>query len=169
MAENKVLVRYPQIRDAERFYEIINNPNFIYISIKVESVEAERKWIRQRLICRKMNIEWNYAILYNGELVGGIGIRINPYRNYVGEIGYFIDEKYWGMGIATKAVKLVEKIGFRKLGLSRIEILMQPENKASEKVAFKSGYWKEGLLRGIFIGRDGGKKDALIYAKIKKD
>jgi RimJ/RimL family protein N-acetyltransferase len=40
----------------------------------------------------------------------------------MGELGYFVDEKYWGKGIATEAVKLAEKIGFGKLGLKRIEI-----------------------------------------------
>lgn len=43
---------------------------------------------------------------------------------------------------------------------------MQPENKASEKVALKCGYKKEGLLKKAIDGNDGKKKDALIYAKV---
>jgi len=65
---------------------------------------------------------------------------------FIGEIGYFLDEAYWGRRITTRAVKILEKIGFKKLNLKRIEILMHPKNVASEKVAIKCGYKKEGKM-----------------------
>ena len=103
----------------------------------------ERKWLRGNAERRKNNTNWNYAIIYGKEIVGGLGVKINYHRKYIGEIGYFIDEKYWGRGIASRAVKLAEAICFKKLKLKRIEILMQPANRASEKVAIKNGYLKE--------------------------
>jgi [ribosomal protein S5]-alanine N-acetyltransferase len=59
-----------------------------------------------------------------------------------------------------------EKIGFKKLKLSRIEILMQPANKASEKVAIKNGYIKEGKMRKAFRSKEGKMKDCYLYAKV---
>jgi len=162
----KITIRYQQIKDARRFFDIMTNPNFIYFSIKAKSVAEEKAWLKKNPERRKDNLEWNYTILYGNQVVGGIGMKINQFRKYVGEIGYFIDEKYWGRGITTKAVKLIEKEGFKKLGLSRIEILMRPENKASEKVAIKSGYQKEGRLRQLVKDkRDGKMKDCWLYAK----
>lgn len=163
----KVTIRYQQLSDAQRFYEILNNPNFIYFSAKPESAKDEKKFLWKNPKKRKNNLEYNYSILFNGKIVGGVGIKINQHRKYIGEIGYFIDEVYWKRGIATEAVKLVEETGFNRLGLKRIEILMNPKNKASEKVAKKCGYKKEGLLRKIIKRSDSKMDDALIYAKTK--
>jgi ribosomal-protein-alanine N-acetyltransferase len=162
----KVEIRYQRLKDAQRFFEILINPHFIYFGSKMKSVDEEKKWLAKNPARRKNNIEWNYTILYDGQAIGGIGFKINQFRKYIGEIGYFIDERYWGKGITTKAVKLIEAEGFKKIGLKRIEILMRPENKASEKVAIKSGYRKEGLLRKYIKDKKGKMRDVLLYAKI---
>lgn len=162
----KIKLRLQKISDAKRFYEILNNDNFIYFGARPKSVADERKWLKENPKRQKNNTDWGYTIIYGKEIVGGIGIKINFHRKYIGEIGYFIDEKYWNKGIASQAVKLIEKIGFKKLKLSRIEILMQPVNKASEKVAIKNGYIKEGQMRKVFRSKEGEMKDCYLYAKV---
>ena len=117
---------------------------------------------------RKKNFEHNYTILYNKIIVGAIGIKINQHLKYIGEIGYFVDEKYWKKGIASEAVNLIEKIGFNILKLERIEIVMVPKNIGSVKVVEKNNYKKEGLLRNrlnIFCKY----YDSYLYGKIKSD
>jgi ribosomal-protein-alanine N-acetyltransferase len=80
-------------------------------------------------------------------------------------LGYFVDEKYWGKGIAPEAVKLAEQIGFSKLGVKRIEIMMKKKNKASENAAAKCGYKKEGIVRKkLLLGNQ--YHDAYLYAKL---
>lgn len=96
---------------------------------------------------RKDDFEDNYSIFYNDNHVGGCGIKIDQHRKFIGEIGYFVDEEYWGKGITLKAVEILEDIGFNKLGLKIIEIIMTPKNKASESVAIKCGYKKEGIKK----------------------
>lgn len=162
----KIKLRLQKISDAKRFYEILNNDNFIYFGARPKSIADERKWLRGNVKRKKDNTDWSYTIIYSKEIVGGIGIKINYHRKYVGEIGYFIDEKYWRKGIASQAVKLIEKIGFKKLKLSRIEILMQPKNIGSEKVAIKNGYIKEGKMRKAFRSKEGEMKDCYLYAKV---
>ncbi|MBN2615148.1 MAG: GNAT family N-acetyltransferase [Bacteroidales bacterium] len=161
----RIKLRYQQISDAQRFFEILSNPNFVFITANPKSVEEEVEWLSQNPKRRQNNTDWNYAILYNQLVVGSVGIKIDCHRPYTGEIGYFIDEAYWNKGITTEAVKLAEKIGFSKRGLKRIEIRMEPENIASERVAVKCGYQKEGLLKKAVPGRDGQLKDVLLYAK----
>jgi len=65
----------------------------------------------------------------------------------------------------TQAVKLLEEICFKDLGLSRIEIVMELDNKGSEKVAIKSGYKKEGQIQKLILNKDGTKRDCFLYAK----
>lgn len=162
----KVKLRLQKVSDAKRFYEILNNPNFIYLNVKIKSIADEKKYLQGNAKRRKANTDWGHTIFYGDKIVGGIGIKINYHRRYVGEIGYFIDEKYWRKGIASQAVKLVEAICFKKLKLMRIEIIMQPANMASEKVAIKNGYLKEGRLRKAFRNKEGEMKDCYMYAKV---
>lgn len=162
----KVKLRLQKVSDAKRFYEILNNSNFVYFGVRPKSIAEEGKWLRGNAKRQKDNTGWNYAILFGEKIVGGIGIKINYHRKFIGELGYFIDEKYWGKGIVSRAVKLIEDICFKKLKLKRIEILMRPENIASEKVAIKNGYLKEGRMRKAIKGRDGEIKDCYLYAKV---
>ena len=162
---SKIQLRLHEIVDAKRFYEILSNPNFTHLNANPKSVEDEENWIKSAYKDLASGLQYNFTILYNEEVIGGAGIKINFNRKYIGEMGYFIDEKYWGKGIATEAVKLLEEKCFNELKLKRIEILMKPENKGSEKVAIKAGYSKEGLLKKALEGKDGEMHDAHIYAK----
>ena len=160
-----IQLRLQQISDAQRFYEILNNPNFLYFGSQPKSVEAEIAWLEGNAQRIKENTEWNYTIMKGDIVIGGIGVKINAHRSYIGEIGYFIDEAYWGKGIATEAVRLLEQFCFQELGMTRIELLMLPENIGSEKVAIKNGYLKEGILHKALKHKDGSKRDCYLYAK----
>ena len=162
----KIEIRYQQVSDAKRFYEILNNPNFIFFSVKPKSIKDEIKFLKQNVKKRKENFEYNFSVLYNKKMVGGAGIKISQHQKHIGEIGYFVDEKYWGRGIAPQAVKLLEKFAFNKLKLQRLEIRMNPKNKASQRVAIKTGYKKEGLLKKSF-NFNGKLVDCYLYAKTR--
>ncbi len=162
----RINIRYQKISDAERYFEILNDPGFLYFDVKVSSVEEEREWLEKNPEKREKNQEYNYAVLYDDKLVGACGVVIDQNRPHIGELGYFVDSDYWGKGIATEALKRLERIAFNKLKLVRLEIRMEPENKASQRVAVKCGYLKEGLLKKVYM-RDGKYRDCLLYAKVR--
>lgn len=162
----KIEIRYSEISDAKRFTEILNNPNYVFFAFDSISLGQERAWLKQSKKQRKNNFSHNFAIIVNDRVVGGVGVKINQHYPHEGEIGYFIDESYWGGGVATEAVKKMETYAFKKLGLKRIVIVMDKNHKASEKVAIKAGYKKEGIMEK-FIFRRGKYYDACLYAKVK--
>ena len=87
----------------------------------------------------------NFVIDINGEVAGSVGFaKIEVHR---AEIGYWLTRKHWNKGIMTKAVKLITKFGFDKLGFKRIYGYVFPFNKPSMKVLKKAGYKFEGILR----------------------
>ena len=161
-----IKLRLQKVSDANRFFDILNNSNFTFFNVQPKSLEDEISWLKQNSKRKRENTEWNYTITLDNEIVGAIGVKINYHRNHIGEIGYFIDEEYWNKGIASKALKLIEDICFKKLNLTRFEISMQPENTASERIAIKNSYTKEGLLQKLVRGKDGKMKDCYLYAKV---
>lgn len=60
----------------------------------------------------------------------------------------------------------MEDICKNKLNLIRVEISMMVGHKASEKVAIKNNYVKEGVQRSLVKGKDGKMKDCYLYAKV---
>ena len=80
-------------------------------------------------------------------------------------VGYWIDAKFAGRGITTRAVNLLTIFGFQRLDLHRIEINLRPENIASKRVAEKCGYTFESS-RPKFLHIDGQWRDHLSYVKV---
>ncbi|AKB38087.1 N-acetyltransferase [Methanosarcina siciliae C2J] len=159
-----VKIRPQKLSDAERFLEILTQMDYEYIEVPVETLEDEKRFLNLNEVKRKTNFEHNYSILFDGKLVGACGIRIDQHRPWTGEIGYLVDKDYCGHGIATEAVRQLEKIGFGELKLERITILMDIRNPASEKVALKCGYEKEGVAKKIHRIRK-EYYDCFVYAK----
>lgn len=93
-----------------------------------------------------------FAIEHNGELCGIISLvpQADIYRG-TAEIGYWIGEPFWDMGIATKAVKLITGYGLHVLNFTRIHTGVFETNPASMKVLEKNGYVKEGVFKKAII------------------
>lgn len=144
---NGLRIRYQQIGDAKRFYEILKHPDFVLFPVNPGSIEEEKRFLRTTKRLRDDNVAYNYTILLKFKVVGAIGVKIDQHRTYIGEIGYFVDRRFWGREIAPNAVQLVEGICFNELGLERIELIILKQNDASIRVAEKCGYKKEGIQR----------------------
>ena len=70
--------------------------------------------------------------------------------------------------MATEATILLATFGFKELGLRRIEIVTDIENKASRRVAEKAGAQFEGILRKRLKFGD-RNIDAAMYSLIPED
>ena len=103
-----VKIRPQRVSDAQRFFEILSNPNFTYFGANPKSVEEEIAFLKRNATKRRNKTEYNFSIMKGKELVGGCGIMIRPNFPYIGEIGYFIDERFWSKGFATEALKQIE-------------------------------------------------------------
>lgn len=89
--------------------------------------------------------EWH---LFDGEELCG-GIRLNHIEagNRKASIGYYIGIDHQGKGLATAAVRAVLRHCFDRLEFNRIEIKCATGNVASQRVAQRLGFVREGLLR----------------------
>lgn len=109
----------------------------------------------------------NFAILNEGEIVGGIGIILQEdvYRMNV-ELGYWIAEPFWGQGIATIAVGLMTEYVFSTFTINRIVAEVFEYNKASMRVLEKNGYYLESVRRKGILKND-LLADDFVWVKLK--
>ncbi len=79
--------------------------------------------------------------------IGNVSVWHLSRQNSVGEIGYWVRSDEARQGICTEAAAHILQIGFEELGLHRITLRTAAGNRASERVAEKLGFLREGLLR----------------------
>ena len=78
-------------------------------------------------------------------------------------IGYWVAAEARGRGVATHAVRLLAGWGFSALGLARIELTCGPNNLASQRVAERCGFVREGVLRSHQVFK-GARRDSVIFS-----
>jgi [ribosomal protein S5]-alanine N-acetyltransferase len=85
-----------------------------------------------------------------------------------GEIGYAIDPRARGRGVATRSLELLTRWGFDGLELTRIELFIDVENEGSARVAERAGYSFEGVLRSKHF-KDGLRADLGVWSRLRSD
>jgi RimJ/RimL family protein N-acetyltransferase len=84
------------------------------------------------------------------------------------EAGYVIASTVRGRGVATRALKELTAWAFAELPLERIELLIDVANPASEVVAERCGYTREGVLRSTYL-KPGLRSDTAIYSMLRHE
>jgi RimJ/RimL family protein N-acetyltransferase len=99
-----------------------------------------------------------------GAALGGVSLNDIDLREHSrASIGYWLGPEGRGRGLATRSVMLLASWAFAELGLSRLELTCAPENLASQRVAERCGFQREGLLRSHMAFK-GGRRDSLVYS-----
>ena len=78
-------------------------------------------------------------------------------------IGYWLAPGARGRGAATQAVRLLVRWAFAELGLARLELTCGPDNAASQHVAERCGFTREGVLRS-HVPFKGARRDSVMYS-----
>lgn len=95
-------------------------------------------------------------------LIGSISLMRLDWENRRGEVGYWLAREARGQGHATRAVRLVCSWGAVTLGLERIDLLAATGNEPSQRVAERSGFVREAILRAYMRGKD-GQQDMVAF------
>jgi RimJ/RimL family protein N-acetyltransferase len=96
-----------------------------------------------------------FGIFTDGNYCGNIGIHpgIDVYQK-TAEIGYFIGEKFWNLGISTRSLKLITDFGFAELNLIKLWAGVFEFNNASMRVLQKCDYELEAILKKSVFKND---------------
>jgi [ribosomal protein S5]-alanine N-acetyltransferase len=110
-----------------------------------------------------------FAIEVEGCLSGSIGLvaKSDIYRKNL-EIGYFLDQKLWGRGIITSAIKAATSYAFKSFDVVRVYAEPFSDNDGSRRALEKSGYILEAILKKNVV-KNGIIKDSCIYSVLKEE
>jgi RimJ/RimL family protein N-acetyltransferase len=101
-----------------------------------------------------------------GQLIGSMGLF--PPEDGWAEAGYWTVPGARGQGHTAAALAVLSRWALGQLALRRVELLVDPANTGSRRVAERAGFQAEGLVRQRFLHR-GAPSDVVLYSLLPTD
>jgi RimJ/RimL family protein N-acetyltransferase len=104
----------------------------------------------------------------SNRLLGSISLKKTDWQALTSEVGYWVAPWARGRGLAAEATRLLAEWLLGRQGFERLELRAATGNTASQRVAVKAGFTREGVLRNAgFV--HGGRVDLAVYSMIGTD
>jgi ribosomal-protein-alanine N-acetyltransferase len=171
LREGAVTIRPIRLRDARQLErELLDNRGWLR---KWEATSPNgpmgfdvRSSIRSLQANARAGLGLPFAIEYAGEFAGQLNVSSITYGSLgSATIGYWVSERFAGLGVTPRAVALATDYCFFQAGLHRMEICIRPENEPSLRVVEKLGFRYEGLRRR-YIHINGDWRDHFCFALV---
>lgn len=142
LVTKRLILRSLKLTDVDDFYQYAQKPN-----IGPMAGWAPHRSIQESYEILKMMIKenevWGITLKKDDHLIGTIGLHVRNFDNALlnqKEMGYVIDEPYWGKGYTPEAVEAVLDYAFNTLELSCVLCGHALNNPQSARVIEKSGF-----------------------------
>lgn len=140
---NRLILRELQSTDLQELASILADPKVMRFSpTGVNSVEQVQEKIQSFITYYKEFGfgKWAVVLKENNQLLGYCGIAIDRIDGKdEKELGYRIDSRYWGQGLATEAASATVRYGFDQFNLPYLLGIVERANLASVRVLEKVG------------------------------
>lgn len=158
--------------DAEALAQAANNPNIaknLRNAFPNPYTLEDAIWFINDSITNAERKQINYAIVVDGQAVGGIGISVkDDVYEKSAELGYWLAEDFWRKGIMSRAVQTICKEAFETFDIVRIFAEPFADNAGSRGVLEKAGFTYEGTMRnGVF--KNGEIHSYCMYSILREE
>ncbi len=140
---NRLILREFQRTDLQELAPILADPKVMKFSpTGVNSVEQVQERIEGFIACYKEFGfgKWAVVLKESNQLLGYCGIAVDQIDGKdEKELGYRLDSRYWGQGLATEAASAAIKYGFEQFNLPYVLGIVERVNSASVRVLEKVG------------------------------
>jgi RimJ/RimL family protein N-acetyltransferase len=160
LAADGVVLREPDDGDASWITEACNVPD---IAQFIVGTPPPRRWVSATAV------EFVIADAAQPEPLGLVSLRIAERNPGLAAVGYWLRPEARGRGAATVAVQLIARWAFNELGVKRLELTTAPETVASQRVAERAGFTREGVLRGLVATKNNGRQDTVMFSLLPAD
>jgi RimJ/RimL family protein N-acetyltransferase len=113
-------------------------------------------------------IELAAARRSDDRLIGSFGLKRTDWRGRTTEIGYWVAPWGRGAGLATEAVGAIARWLLIDQGFERLALRAAPGNVASQRVAEKAGFTREGIARNAGF-TNAGRVDLVVFSLVRSD
>lgn len=124
-------------------------------------------WVARYEEARREGTREAFAIVEGGEFLGLALAPTIDRETQTAELGYVVAPAARGRGVATEALRQLTEWALAD-GMLRIELLISVGNPASQKVAARCGYVREGVLRNTYV-KPGRREDTEIWSRLATD
>jgi RimJ/RimL family protein N-acetyltransferase len=155
MTTARLRLRPIRRHDALRVQSLCGNWNVARMLSRVpypSPLEVVETWTGAQASAWNKGLAYNFAIEYQDELVGVVGVSRRDDGSY--EIGYWLGEPWWGQGLMTEAVGRAVEFARAELGLDRLRSDYFADNPASGRIQEKCGFRITGRGRLNSQSRD---------------
>ena len=160
-----MVLREWRMEDAAAVAEACRDPEIVrwlaFVPQPYSSADA-RRYIEECIAASDDRRPFAITDTETGAVIGSIDMLIT--RLGTGHIGYWMAPEARGRGLTTVALRTLSRWAIEELGLGRIELATDPENVASQRVAEKAGFQREGVLRAMLPTRDGARRDGVMFS-----
>jgi ribosomal-protein-alanine N-acetyltransferase len=131
---------------------------------QIDDPQLTERIIQGHLQAMEGGRSYSWAMLSQGDqaFVGCCDLSEIDRWHHRAEIGFIIDRRYWGDGLATEALRAVIDHAAQHLRLKRLYARAHLGNLRSVRLLRKLGFAQEGVLRG-HVERDGERRDCLMF------
>ncbi|MEM6395570.1 MAG: GNAT family N-acetyltransferase [Bacteroidota bacterium] len=149
--------------DGKPFHNLIQNnqthltDHFPHLVKAIDGPEMAEAFIRHRISDWLLQQEYTFGIWENEstEMIGYVHLFHIDWDVPIAEISYFLDREASGNGIMTEVLARVVRFAFLQLEVEKLFLTTLADNYASQRVAKRVGFQREGDLRNEFR-RPGG-------------
>src|SRR3954453_14488288 len=129
-----------------------------------------REYLARAEIDRRSGRELGLAVVEagNGDLLGSCGLARFDWQDRKVEVGYWVAAGARRRSVGSRATWLLSAWALTVLGMERVELLANPLNEASQRLAERAGFTREGLLRA-YRRRTGEREDLIMFSLLASD
>lgn len=118
-----------------------------FVASLAHSEDVVRRWDAER----RSGTRFPFAVrsVMTNEVLGGCELR--PAAPHVANLSYWTYPPHRGRGVAVRAVRLARDVAFHDFGIHTIEVVIDPANVISQRVAYAAGFVQNGIRDGKLL------------------
>lgn len=164
LADEVVALRPWTESDVDELVRCCNDPlipHFIPVIPVPYSAEDARAFVTRTVMVGELNLAITDRA--TGALLGAAGVAVRPWDAGMAEIGYWLAPEARGRGAATRALRLLSRWTLREWPIGRLHLMADVDNTASQAVAERAGFTREGVMRSGMLAR-GVARDHVVFS-----
>ena len=140
----RLTLRRLNLEDAVDLYDVYGNSQAMRFMASPPDTSVSDTQARLKRLMNDRACWWSICLPETIRAIGNVG-----YLGNAGApgLGYILHPDYWQQGYMTEAVEAALNFGFSQLNLDRVELWINDDNVASQRLAYKLGFTGRGRFR----------------------